>query len=173
MSKITITRTNRELPTGAALEGARAMLFGALDGFTKDDRTAWRRFWKRLAKMQPGEMAVAEMVFPRSGPFHRRHMKIEQSVFDAQERFEDFEQFRYWLKVGAAWVTWAAGPKGGVVPIPKSISYAKADEEEFRRYHVKVIGFLRGEHAAKYLWKHLDKQVAAEMMDSILRGFEE
>jgi len=28
------------------------------------------------------------------------HMKIEQSVFDAQERFDDFEQFRYWLKLG-------------------------------------------------------------------------
>ena len=151
----------------------RQFLTGYIDGFNRDDKTAWRRFLKRLMGMAPGEMALIEARMPRSGPFHRRHMKIEQSVFDAQERFEDFEQFRYWLKVGAAWVTWAAGPKGGVVPIPKSISYAKADEEEFRRYHVKVVGFLRGEHAAKYLWPHLDAQAAADMMDSILRGFEE
>lgn len=173
MSNITIVRTNQSLPTGQGLEGARTLLFGAVDGATHDAKRAWRRFWKRVMGMEPGEMAVVEMVFPRSGPFHRRHMAIEQQVFDAQERFEDFEQFRYWLKVGAAWVIWAAGPKGGVVPIPKSISYAKADEEEFRQYHDKVIGFLRGEHAAKYLWRHLGEEKAHEMMDTILEGFRE
>ena len=173
MTRITVLRTERELPTGAALEGARALLFGALDGFSQDDRRAWRRFWKRLVGMEPGEMIEAEMVFPRSGPFHRRHMKIEASVFDAQERFTDFEQFRVWLKVGAGWVDWCAGPKGGVVPIPKSISYAKADEEEFRRYHGQVIVFLRGPHAAKFLWRHLGDQKSAEMMDAILMGFGE
>ncbi len=172
MSKITITRTDRAMPSADALEGARHLLFGALDGFSKEDKRAWRRFWRRLFSLAPGEMALFEMIFPRSGPFHRRHMKIEQSVFDAQERFQDFEQFRYWLKVGAAWVTWAAGPKGGVVPIPRSISYAKADEEEFRQYHDQVIEFLRGDHAAKYLWPHLKGQ-AHEMMDAILQEFSE
>lgn len=173
MSKITIMRTGIALPDGKALDGARDLLFKALDGFNRDDKKAWRRFWKRFFHLESGEMAVVEMVFPRSGPFHRRHMKIEQSVFDAQERFEDFEQFRYWLKVGAAWVTWAAGPKGGVVPIPKSISYAKADEEEFRKYHNQVIHFLRGPHASKYLWPHVSTQEAAGMMNSMLEGFGE
>lgn len=172
MSDITITRTNIALPQGAELEGARRVLFDCIRGFTEVDNKKWRRFFKVLLGKEPGEMAEVEMVFPRSGPFHRRHMKIEQSVFDAQERFNDFEMFRYWLKVGSAWVVWAAGPKGGVVPIPKSISYAKADDAEFQEYHVKVIGFLRGEHAAKYLWPHL-KDNAFDMMDSILIGFDE
>lgn len=170
MTRITISRTDLAIPDD--LESARILLFGALDGFSRDDKRAWRRFWKRLLQMEPGEMAVAEMVFPRSGPFHRRHMAIEQSVFDAQERFQDFEQFRYWLKVGAAWVTWAAGPKGGVVPIPKSISYAKADQSEFAEYHMKVVEFLRGPHASAYLWPHL-KDKASEMMASLLEGFGE
>lgn len=172
MSDITITRTNIELPKGAELDGARKVLFDCIRGFTEVDNKKWRRFIKVLLGKEPGEMAEVEMVFPRSAPFHRRHMKIEQSVFDAQERFDDFEMFRYWVKVGSAWVIWVAGPKGGVVPIPKSISYSKADEEEFREYHVKVIGFLRGEHAAKYLWPHL-KDGAFDMMDSILIGFDE
>lgn len=172
MSKITITRSNLAMPA-AGLEAARAILFGVIDGFTQDDKRAWRRFWKRLVGLEPGEMAVAEMAFPRSGAFHRRHMKIEQTIFDGQERFEDFDQFRYWLKVGAGWVTWAAGPNGGVVPIPKSISYAKADEEEFRRYHDKVIAFLRGPHAAKYLWKHLSETERAAMVEALLEGFGE
>ena len=173
MSAITIVRTNQRLPDGQALDGARALLFGALDGAHREDRKAWRMFWKRLLRLEPGEMAVAEMRFPRSGPFHRRHMAIEQTLFDSQERFTDFEMFRYWLKVGAAWVTWAAGPKGGVVPIPRSISYTKADEAELLQYHDQVIDFLRGPHAAKYLWPHLSADDQAAMMETILAGFGE
>lgn len=170
MSKLTITRTDIAMPPDMA--AARTFLFECIKGFTEQDNKRWRRFWNMLTSKEPGEMAEIEMVFPRSGPFHRRHMAIEQAVFNAQERFEDFEVFRAWLKVGAGWVTWAAGPKGGVVPIPKSISYAKADEEEFRQYHDQMIGFLRGGHAAPYLWKHLDDK-AHEMMETVLQEFNE
>lgn len=172
MSKLTITRTDMALPDDSRLEVVRGFLFGVLDGFTKDDKRAWRRFWKRLVNAEPGELVAVETVFPRSGRFHRFHMAIEQRLFDAQERFGEFEQFRYWLKVGAGWVTWAAGPKGGVVPIPKSISYAKADEEEFRQYHDAVMRFVRGPHAAKFLWPHLPEQGQREMIDGIVEEFE-
>lgn len=170
MASINILRTNKELP--AAMQAVSDFLFGALDGFNKDDRRAWYRFWKKVKDMAPGEMARVEMVFPRSGPYHRRHMLIESSVFDAQERFTDFEQFRTWLKVGAGWVDWCAGAKGGVVPIPKSISYAKADQEEFTRYHEMVMEFLRSGHAARFLWRHLGDK-ANDMMDRILMEFNE
>lgn len=171
MSKLTITRTNIAMPDEKRLEVVRSFLFGVLDGFTKDDKRAWRRFWKRLVEAEPGELIDVETVFPRSGKHHRWHMAMEQRVFDAQERFSEFEQFRYWLKVGAGWVTWAAGPKGGVVPIPKSISYAKADEEEFTQYHESVVRFLLGPHAAKFLWPHLQAEKQAEMIHGILDGF--
>lgn len=173
MAKMTICRTDMEMPKEGVLEAVRSFLFGTVDGASKDDRKAWRHFWKRITRMEPGEMAAVEMVFPRSGPFHRRHMKIEQTLFDAQERFTDFDMFRDWLKIGAAWVVWVPGAKGGIVPLPKSISYAKADEEEFRQFHAQVIEFLRGEHAAPYLWKHLGKDQAYEMMDLVLVGFGE
>ena len=173
MSRLTLMRTEQPLPEGAAMEAVKSFLFGNVEGFTESDRKAWNRFWNRVKRMEPGELWNLELVFPRSGPFHRLHMSIEQAVFNAQDRFQDFEIFRAWLKVGAGWVTWAAGPKGGVVPIPKSISYAKADGEEFKQYHDQVMAFLRGEHAAKYLWSHLSKNMAAEMMNSLLSGFGE
>lgn len=174
MSQITIMRTDRAWPIlNIVLIALKDFLFGVVDGFTRDDKRAWRRIWKRIKGMEAGEMMVIDIVQPRSGPYHRRHMKIEQSVFDAQERFQDFEQFRYWLKVGAGWVTWAAGPKGGVVPIPKSISYANADQEEFTRYHEAVVEFLRGPHAAKFLWRHLGVDGSAVMMNEIIEGFDE
>lgn len=171
MSKFTITRTNIALPDESGLEVVRRFLFGVIDGFTSDDKRAWRRMWKRIVEADPGEMISIEMVFPRSGKFHRYHMALEQRLFDSQERFQEFEQFRYWLKIGAGWVTWAAGPKGGVVPIPKSISYAKADEEEFSMFHRSVVLFLRGPHAAKFLWPHLLEEGRSQMMDMIVAEF--
>lgn len=170
MSKVCLVRTGMEVP--ATLDAVRNFLFGVFDGFRQDDRKGWRKIWKRLMGLEPGELAVIEFVIPRSGPFHRRHMAIISAVFDAQDRFEDFDQFWIWLKVGAGWVDWCAGPKGGVVPIPKSVSYAKADQAEFEQYHAKVMAFLRGEHAAPFLWKHLGND-AHWMVDSILTEFGE
>lgn len=160
------------MPGESILGYIRSFLFGLFDGWTKTDKSAWRKLWKRLMALEAGEFAVIEFVIPRSSPYHRRHMAIESAVFDAQERFVDFEQFRYWLKVGAAWVIWAAGPKGGVVPIPRSISYAAADQAEFEQYHAQVIEFLRGPHAATYLWRHLGDR-AHDMMDAVLNEFNE
>ena len=172
MSKIDIVRTDIALPDERALESVRTFLFRCLDGLNQDDKRGWRKFWKRITSMEPGEWVRAEMLFPRSGPFHRRHMKIEASVFDAQDRFDDFDMFRDWLKIGAGWVVWVPGAKGGIVPLPRSISYAKADQAEFEKYHDAVIAFLRGQHAAPYLWRHLGSQ-ADDMMNTILEGFEE
>ena len=173
MTRIAILRTAEALPDEGAMQAASRLLFGAINGFTRDDRRAWYRFWKRITGMEPGEIANVEMVFPRSGPYHRRHMAMEQSVFDAQDRFQNFKAFRDWLKIGAAHCEWVPGPKGAIVPIPNSISYASMDDEDFRVFHGNMIQFLRGEHAANILWPHLKGDMAAEMMDSILREFDE
>ena len=171
MSRFSITRTNIALPDADGMAGASDLLFRALDGFGIEDRASWRRFWKRMIGMKPGDMVEVEMMFPRSGPFHRRHMKIEQTVFDMQDKFKDREQFRFWLKVGAGWVDWIEG-ENGIVPLPKSISYAMADQDEFMRYHAAVIQFLRGPHAASFLWPHLEDK-AHQQIDYILDGFNE
>ena len=172
MSRVTIIKTAEPMPGGAILDGIRRFLFGLFDGWRKDDKAGWRKIWKRLMDLEPGEFAVIEFVIPRSGPFHRRHFAILNAVFDAQERFDDFDRFRDWLSIGAGNVSWVPGAKGGIVPLPKSISYAKADQAEFEAYHAKVISFLRGEHAAVFLWKHLGND-ANLMIDEILDGFGE
>ena len=172
MSRITLVRCAGTMPGEGILAGVRSFLFGLFDGWSRDDKKGWRKLWKRLMALEPGEFATVEFVIPRSSPYHRRHMAIEAAVFDAQERFADFEQFRTWVKVGAAWVDWCAGPKGGVVPIPRSISYARADQAEFEQFHGQVMGFFRGPHAAPFLWRHLGAGAHA-MMDSILSEFDE
>jgi hypothetical protein len=173
MSKITLTRTDMPIPDEKELSCARKFLFDCFKGVTETDRKRWFRFWRAATSKEAGEIFNIETVFPRYTPYHKRHMKIEQDVFNAQERFTDFEMFRQWLKIGAGFVIWVVGAKGGIVPLPKSIAYASIEEQDFREFHDNVIDFLRGEHAAMYLWKHLGKQGSYDMMDSVLREFNE
>jgi hypothetical protein len=44
MAKLTICRTNIQLPTGGVLDGIRDFLFRAFDGVTDHDKKAWHRF---------------------------------------------------------------------------------------------------------------------------------
>ena len=60
---------------------------------------------------------------------------------------------------------------GQIVPIPKSVSYAAADQDEFQKFHEAVVRFLRGPHAAAVLWPHM--KTPSDMMTAILRGFDE
>ncbi|GAB3763559.1 hypothetical protein GCM10028796_17270 [Ramlibacter monticola] len=172
MPDILLVRQEAAPIAPADAEAARRVLFGTVDGLGEQHSKSWRRFINRLFRLEPGEVVEIKTHQARSGPFHRRHFALEQALFEAQERFEHFDQFLYWIKVGAGWVTWAAGPAGGVVPIPRSVSFAAADQEAFEDFHQRVVAFLRGPHAARYLWPHL-KDRADGMMNQILEGFSE
>jgi hypothetical protein len=172
MPDITLVRQQVGEISEADKEAARRVIFGIIDGLGQRGQKQWRKLWNWIWSLEPGEIMEISTRLARSGPFHRRHFKMEQTLFESQERFEHFDQFIYWIKVGAGWVTWAAGPKGGVVPIPRSVSYAKADQEEFEDFHQRVVAFLRGPHAAPYLWPHL-KDKADGYMHEILGGFGE
>lgn len=172
MPEILLVRQEAAPIPEADADAARRVLFGVVDGLGEQHSKSWRRFINRLFRLEPGEVVEIKTHQARSGKFHRRHFAMEQAVFEAQERFEHFDQFIYWIKVGAGWVTWAAGPSGGVVPIPRSVSYSAADQEQFEDFHQRVVTFLRGPHAARYLWPHL-KDRASQMMDQVLEGFGE
>lgn len=171
MSELTIVK---QLPLDLTEQESavmRKVLFECMGGLGEQDKSAWNRFWNGIRKAEVGEVFSISTWFSRHGKFHRLHMKMESSVFDAQERIDTFEQFRIWLKIGAGFVSWLPGPRGGIVPIPKSISYKAADEAEFQQFHVDAIRFLRTAHAQKTLWPHLDAAQRSEMMETILEGF--
>ncbi len=172
MSEITLAkRTDAEL-TQQQKDVLRLALFEMIDGLSESDQKSWRRFWNWILKAGSGEIFSIETWTPRVGWFHRKHMAMESKVFKAQERIKNFEQFRCWLKIGAGFVDWMAGPKGGVVPVPRSISYKKCDEDTMRNFHDDAVAFLRTEHAQKYLWPHLSPFMAEQTMEAVLGGFE-
>jgi hypothetical protein len=173
MSGITLVKRTDELPSDAKRLVLREALFDMIDGLSEQDQKSWRRFWNRIVKLGSGEILQIDTWIPRHGGFHRRHMKIESSVFQAQERIKTFEQFRYWLKLGAGFVNWMPGPKGGVVPVPRTISFKECDEDTMRAFHQDSIEFLKSAHACKYLWPALSPIAAGQAMDAVLSRFDE
>lgn len=151
----------------------RRVLFGIVDGLGEKHKKSWRRMWNWMFKAEPGEMLELKTHRERIGVNHRKHMAMEQAVFEAQERFDNFDAFRSWLKVGAGFVDWFPGPKGGVIPVPRSISYAKLEEDEMATVHDDIVAFLRTDHACKTLWKHLSVTQRIEQIEFILTGFHE
>jgi len=172
MSEITLAKLTDAGLTDEQRQILRTALFEMVDGLSDADKKSWRRFWNYVLSLGSGEIFSIETWAPRSARFHRRHMKIESTVFKSQERIRTFEQFRYWLKIGAGFVDWMAGPKGGVVPVPRSISYKKCDEETMRKFHDDAVAFLRTEHAQHYLWPHLSPFMAEQTMEVVLSSFE-
>ena len=173
MSEIQLVRQGSSAISEADRDAARRVVFGAIDGLGELGRKRWRRFFNGLLKLEPGEIVEIRTHKARVGWFHRKHMKLETRVFEEQERIAEFEQFRLWLKLGAGFVDWMPGPKGGVFPVPRSIAYDKLEEDDFHEFHDSAIAFLRTPHACKYLWPKLPEQMRGEAIEAVLAEFEE
>lgn len=169
MAKFSIQRTNIEKPKD--LKQISDFLFRCFDGANIDYTKSWRRLWKKLNELAPGDVVDVDFTFSRSTKYHKRHMAMESAVFDAQEIISDFETFRDWLKIGAGFVTWLPISEGESYPVPKSISYASLDQEEFEQFHANCITFLLGPHAPAVLWPHYSLCDSQKIMHSIVEGF--
>jgi hypothetical protein len=174
MTEIVLVRQDAVPIADADRDAARRVLFGAIDGLSPQHQKSWRRLWSWfLHKAQPGEMVEIKTHRERLGWYHRKHMAMEQAVFESQERFDNFDQFRNWLKVGAGHVEWFPGPKGGVIPVPRSISYAKLEQDEMEKVHAAIVAFLRTPHAIKTLWPSLPDSQRDLAVEAVLTSFDE
>lgn len=174
MPEIVLVRQEDVEITDAERDAARKVMFGFVDGLGERGRKQWRRLWSNLLRLEPGEMMEIRTKQPRVGVYHRKHMLLETRVFEAQERFENFEKgFRDWLKVGAGHCDWYPGPKGGVFPVPRSISYDSLEQGAMEEFHDNAVAFLRTEHACKTLWPGLSVAQRIEMIETILGGLGE
>jgi hypothetical protein len=174
MTEIVLVRTDTQPISEADKDAARRVLFGHIDGLSEAHRKSWRRIWNWfMTKAEPGEMLEIHTHRERLGWYHRKHMALEQRVFDAQEKFDNFDAFRVWLKVGSGFVDWYPGPKGGVIPVPKSISYSKLEQDDMEKVHRLIVGFLRTPHAIKTLWPKAPDSQRELAIEAVLTGFGE
>lgn len=152
MSSITIMRTDKAMPS--CLDVVSDFLFGAFDGFNREDRRAWRSFWKRVKSMEPGELAKVEMVIPRNGKFHRKFFALlsvgfshwqsgrKHKTFKGQPVEKNFDTFREDITVLAGFYEQHFDVRGRMVLKAKSISFAKMDDAEFERLYNAVADVL-------------------------------
>lgn len=174
MTEIVLVRSDTAPISEADKEAVRRVLFGQVDGLSEAHKKSWRRMWSWLLnKAGPGEMLELKTHRERLGWYHRKHMALEQKVFEAQEKFTHFEQFRNWLKVGAGHCDWLPGPKGGVIPVPKSIGYAALEQDEMDEVHEAIVTFLRTPHAIKTLWPAVPEHERELAIEAVLTAFKE
>lgn len=145
---------------------------GKLCGFSEKDKRAYARFRKLIEKLESGELFTLDYWFPRNPKLHRKHFAMLAVIFDAQERFEDSEQMRMWLQIGAGHCVYVPGQDGEICAIPKSIAWSKMDDAEFEAHHQAVKDFLRTEHARAFLWPHLSVWNSIDMAETILAEFD-
>lgn len=171
MAEIQLVRQNPVEISEADREAVRRVLFGIIDGLGERGRRQWRRFINRLLRLAPGEMINIWTHQDRVGWYHRKHMVMEQRLFESQERFDQFNAFRDWLKVGSGFVDWYPGPKGAVMPVPRSLSFEKLEQGEMEQVHADMLVFLRTEHAIKTLWPKLPAAQRHDAIEAVLSQF--
>lgn len=84
-----------------------------------------------LEQLKPGDVVTAEIKKARNPAFHRKGMGMLRELFNNQEQFDNFDQFRKWLQIKAGVVDTIIGPTGKVYYEVKSLSFADMDDVEF------------------------------------------
>jgi hypothetical protein len=151
MSEFAVTKTTEMVLTEQQREVLRQYLMGVLDGVTESDKKAWRRFWNRINKLEPGEIINFEAIFPRNGRFHRKFFAMLNFAFEAWEPnrsrksyrgmpvAKNFERFRKDVVIQAGFYEQTFDLQGNMQLEAQSISFANMDDNEFEAVYSAVV----------------------------------
>lgn len=143
MSEFMVTKTCDMVLTEAQREVLRQYLTGILDGVTDSDKKAWRRFWKRINNLEPGEVINFEAIFPRNGKYHRKFFSMLNFAFESWEPdrvrktykgqpvAKNFDRFRRDIVIQAGFYDQTFDIDGNMKLEAHSISFANMDDEQF------------------------------------------
>jgi len=79
---------------------------------------------------------------PRNIRFHRKFFALLSVARDMADTEYNAEQFRAYVTAGAGYCEFITDKEGGVVAVPKSISFASMDDDEFERLYSDVLTFI-------------------------------
>lgn len=176
MAKLTIVRTSQPLPN---MDSVGQFLFGSLDGFTRADKRGWRRMWKRIRDMEPGELLAVDMRIQRNSKFHRKFFAMLQIGFDAWEPprqrrtykghpvQKNFERFREDVTIAAGFYEQTFDLKGRLKLQAKSISFAHMDDAEFENVYSAVADVLLGGVLVRYTGRAELDDVVNRILDFV------
>ena len=94
-----------------------------------------------LAGIKAGEVIACEIRRPRNLQMHRLFWALMQKIYENQTHYESPEEVAAAFKVAAGHCDFVQTPRG-LVGVPKSISFAKMDQAEFRAFFDKALDYL-------------------------------
>lgn len=94
--------------------------------------------WKRI---KPGDIVEIEYVRPRSQQFHKLFFALLKLVADNQEQY-GMDEILDVVKIGVGHTRVIAMPGDFVFRVPKSISFASLDDDEFADFFRSAVDFV-------------------------------
>jgi hypothetical protein len=141
------------------------------------EKRAWRRILEAMVmSLGPGEMAQADMKFPRNPKFHRKFFALLQVGFDAWEPArqrktykgrpmeKNFDQFREDVTILSGHYVQTFDLKGRMVLRAKSISFGSMDDAEFEEVYSSVADVLLRDVLSTYAGRDELDAVVEKMM---------
>lgn len=92
-----------------------------------------------LNKIRAGEVVECSFKKMRNPQFHRKFFALINLVFERQKKYEVLEDFLTEIKLKIGHYREHVTTKGVLIYVPKSISFNKCDEIEFRKIYSKTI----------------------------------
>lgn len=94
--------------------------------------------YEKAKRIKIGSEVKAEIKVPRNYRFHKRYFALLNLAFQNQDKFDNFEKFRFVMTMRAGYFETINTGKG-VVYMPKSISFAKMDQVEFEKVYSDML----------------------------------
>lgn len=145
---------------------------GKLCGLDPAGQRAYNKFKAVVAGLLPGQTLGFTFRVPRSPKHHALFFAKLQELLKRTEQFDDLNNLRSWLILGAGFCDFLPGLDGKPNAIPKSMDFDNMDEAEFSELHRAVDSFLWSLRAQAILWPGLDSNQRWACMESFMEGFQ-
>lgn len=145
---------------------------GKLEGIDEKGQRAYLKWRRLVTDLEPGQTLTFSYRMPRSPAHHRFFFQKLQSLLARTEAFDELDNLRYWIVMGAGYCDFVPGLDGKPNAIPKSLDFTQMDETEFSELHRKVDTFLWTSRAQATLWPHLDEEARYRSVEAFLKEFE-
>lgn len=94
---------------------------------------------KKLNKVKVGDSVLIDYKAKRNPLFHRKGFALLNLIFQNQDRYTNLEDLRVEFRLKAGFYSEHITTKGKLIYIPKSMSFAEMDENEFEELYSKFI----------------------------------
>lgn len=116
------------------------MANGKLRGYGQENDKAYKKFRRWVKKLEPGEFFTLSWRRERNPAHHRKLMALVTYVAENSDVYDNKAKALDAVKLAAGHCDWIQDPKGGgLVPIPKSISFDNLDQDAFEEFYANAI----------------------------------